>query len=239
MKNCIVIPVLFLLCMISCKKDEVRTPDTTYNPSVVASDFTKSTIIDNPFYKYVIGKKYVYESVQPDGVEHIEYERTNQTKVIMGITCVVEHFVKSINNVLVEDTYDWVAQDNQGNVWYMGEAVDNYDPTTGAFKDHHGAWEAGVDGAKPGIIMLANPQVGNKYRQEYYFNNAEDEAEVVATGVTVTVPQGTYTNCVKTRDWTALEPDVNEYKYYASGLGLIKEEEVMDPSQKSELIEIK
>ena len=79
-----------------------------------------------------------------------------------------------------------------------------------------------MDGAKPGIVMLANPQPGMAYRQEYYFDEAEDEAEVLELGLNVTVPFGAFSNCLKTREWTALEPDVNENKFYAPGIGLVK-----------------
>ncbi len=140
-----------------------------------------------------------------------------------GVTCIVVRDVVKKNGVLVEDTYDWYAQDNESNVWYFGEDVKNYDEN-GNFEDNEGSWEAGVNGAKPGIIMMASPILEYPYRQEYYFENAEDWGKVIAKGVSVTTPAGTYDDCIKTEDWNALEPGVIEYKYYAPGVGFVKEE---------------
>jgi hypothetical protein len=112
----------------------------------------------------------------------------------------------------------------------MGEYVTDFNPD-GSIKDHEGSWEAGVDDAKPGFQMLANPQVGNKYRQEYAFNIAEDAAEVVEIGLTVTVPFGTFTNCIKIREFSDIIPDLFEYKIYAPGFGFIKEVNVTDKEE--------
>lgn len=155
-------------------------------------------------------------------MEHIEEQRLTTTKTILGITCIVVNFKAYLDGKLIEEAWDWYAQDNEGTVWYFGEAVDNYNDN-GTLKDHAGSWEAGIDGAQPGIIMPANPQTGFKYREEYYFNHAEDEAEIIGTGLTETIPLGTYNNCIKTKNWTALEPDQLEQKIYAPGIGLIKE----------------
>jgi len=114
--------------------------------------------------------------------------------------------------------------------------VSNYE--NGQLADHDGSWEAGIDGAKPGIAMMASPVLEMPYRQEYYFNVAEDWGKLVGTGLTVTVPYGTFNDCIKTEDWNALEPDAPlEYKYYAPGIGLIKEE-VEGGSEILELISI-
>lgn len=220
----------------ACKKDEERQPDETYNPEILPANFTNSTNLTNPYLLFEPGKKYIYESQTEDGLERVEVQRLPTTKVVMGITCIVVNDKVWLEGKLIEDTDDWYAQDNDGNVWYMGEDVDNFNPD-GSLRDHAGSWEAGVDGAKPGIIMLADPQPGMAYRQEYYFDEAEDEAEVLELGVTVTVPFGMFNNCLKTREWTELEPDVNENKFYAPGIGFVKavnsdgEEEVLTDIQ--------
>lgn len=229
--------ILAAVCIITaCKKDKERQPDETYNPEVLPANFTSSTTLTNPYLLYEPGKKYIYEAQTGDGLERVEVQRLATTKVILGITCIVVNDKVWLDGSLVEDTDDWYAQDNDGNVWYMGEDVDNYN-RDGSLRDHAGSWEAGVDGAKPGIAMLANPQPGIAYRQEYYFNEAEDEAEVLELGLNVTVPLGTYNNCLKTQEWTALEPDVNENKFYAPGIGLVKAVNVTD-SEEEVLIEI-
>ena len=229
--------ILATACIISaCKKDQERQPDETYNPQILPANFTSSTTLTNPYLLFDPGKKYIYEGQTEDGTERVEVQRLAATKVIMGITCIVVNDKVLLDGNLIEDTDDWYAQDNEGNVWYMGEEVDNFN-SDGSLRDHVGSWEAGVDGAKAGIIMLANPQPGMAYRQEYYFNEAEDEAEVLELGLNVTVPFGAFSNCLKTREWTDLEPDVNENKFYAPGIGLVKTVNVTD-NEEEVLIEI-
>lgn len=225
----ILLTATILLLLMSCKKDKTRLIDSGYKPDVNITKFTNSTNITNPYFPYAAGKKYIYEGQTQDGLELIEEQRLTTTKTILGITCIIVNFKAYLNGTLIEEAWDWYAQDNDGNVWYFGEDVDNY--VNGVLLDHGGSWEAGVDGAQPGTIMPANPQTGMKYREEYYFNHAEDEAEITATGLTVTIPLGTYTNCIKTRNWTALEPDLNENKFYAPGIGLVKEENVTDKEE--------
>ena len=176
------------------------------------------------------GKKYIYEGQTRDGLERIEEQRLTTTKTILGITCIVVEFKAFLNGTLIEKAIDWYAQENTGIVWYFGEAVDNYN-INGSLKNHAGSWEAGVDGAKPGIIMPANPPMGFKYREEYYFNYAEDQAEILATGQMVTIPFGTFNNCIKTRNWTELDPGLNENKFYAPGIGLVKEVNVKENTE--------
>ncbi|MHC4224817.1 MAG: hypothetical protein ACYSUN_12565, partial [Planctomycetota bacterium] len=133
-----------------------------------------------------------------------------------------------LDTVLMEDTHDWYAQDDGGNVWYMGESVDNYEyDDQGNFQgiNHDGAWEAGVDGAEAGILMWASPQIGRSYQQEYYEDEAEDMGRDIAVGVTVVLSDGTtYTGCLKVLEWTPLEPETLEYNYYAPGVGVVLEE---------------
>lgn len=215
--------ILAAVCLFAaCKKDEARQPDETYNPEILPANFTNSTNLTNSYFQFQPGKKYIYEGQTEDGLEHIEVQLLASTKTVMGITCIVVNDKVWLDGNLLEDTDDWYAQDNDGNVWYMGEDVDNFSPD-GTLRDHAGAWEADVDGAKPGLIMLADPKPGMKYRQEYYFDEAEDQAEVLELGLTLSVPHGTFANCLKTKEWTELEPDVLDNKFYAPGIGLIRE----------------
>jgi len=122
-----------------------------------------------------------------------------------------------------EDTDDWMTQDVEGNVWYFGEISKTYED--GELTDIEGSWTAGVDGAKPGILMKAAPEVGDVYRQEFALGEAEDAGEVVSTTGSATVPAASCSgSCVVTRDFTPIEPDGEEFKYYLSGVGLILEE---------------
>lgn len=232
MKTIIAFSCLILtLSLASCKKedDENRILDENYNPVINPANFADS--INNPYFPLTPGKIYTYS-----GAENVVVTVTTETKIVAGVTCTVVRDVVSENGVMVEDTYDWYAQDNEGNVWYFGEYVSNYE--NGQLEDHEGSFEAGVDGAKPGMIMMASPVLEMPYRQEYYFNVAEDWGKVVAKNVTVTTPLGTFNNCIKTEDWNALETDVaHEYKYYAPGIGLVKEE-VAGSSEVVELVSI-
>ena len=114
----------------------------------------------------------------------------------------------------MEDTYDWYAQDRAGNVWYFGEDTTSYD---GDEISTEGSWEAGVNGAQAGVVMLARPRVGDGYQQEYDPGNAEDRAEVLSIDDQVVVGDTTYDDVVATVETTPLEPDLAEKKYYAPG----------------------
>ena len=118
---------------------------------------------------------------------------------------------------LTEKTFDYYAQDKKGNVWYFGEDTKEYE--NGKVVSTKGSWEAGVDGAKPGFIMQADPKVGETYRQEYYEGEAEDMAKVLSLSESVTVPYGSFDQVLVTKEWTPLEPGLVEHKYYAPGVG--------------------
>ena len=142
---------------------------------------------------------------------------TRQTRNILGVTCIVVRDIVKVDGSVKEDTVDWFAQDRAGNVWYFGENTAEY--VDGLITSIAGGWEAGVQGAKPGIIMFAQPAVGKVYRQELFLGEAEDAAGVLALNETVTVPAGTYTQCLKTEDFTPIDPGNTEFKYYAPGIG--------------------
>jgi hypothetical protein len=135
----------------------------------------------------------------------------------MGVTTLVVRTREWLDNRLIEDTRNWLAQDQDGNVWHFGEAVRNYQDR--AFDA--GSWKAGVDGAKPGILMLNDPKVGDTYRQEYYPGKAEDMGTVVAVGTRLTLPKGaSFENCVQIRDWSRIKKG-SEDKYHCVGIGLM------------------
>jgi len=214
----------------SHEHEEDCTPDPTYNPSINPADFVAA--VNNPLLPLVSGTRYVYQG----GEETIEVTVTNDSKEILGVTTIVVHDVVSVDDEIIEDTYDWYAQDKAGNVWYFGEDTKEYEG--GKVVSTEGSWEAGVDGAKPGIVMHATqPPIGIPYRQEYYACEAEDMAEVVSLSESVIVPYGSFDNCLQTREFTPLEPDVNEYKSYAPGVGLMLEVDIKSGAR-TELIEI-
>jgi hypothetical protein len=174
--------------------------------------------IDNPYWPLARGSHWVYSETDGEGnLDKVEVTVLDQTKEILGIQSTVVHDVVSLNGETLEDTLDWYAQDTFGNVWYMGE--DTKELENGKVTSTEGSWLAGVDGAQAGVIMPADPQPGMAYRQEWLTGHAEDTAEIVSLGESVTVPAGTFGNLLRTRERTALEPDVVEEKLYASGIG--------------------
>lgn len=147
-----------------------------YQPSIDPSSFT--TRIDNPYLPYLPGARWIYEGETEDGeVERVEVTVTDDRRMVGGVETMV-HDVVSVDGEVIDDTFDWYAQNDQGNVWYLGEDSTSYDLQRNSSKA--GSWEAGVDGALPGIVMLAAPAVDLAYREEYYRGEAEDMAEVVA-----------------------------------------------------------
>jgi hypothetical protein len=192
-------------------------------------------VIDNPYLPLAPGMRWVYEGVEDDEVERVEVVVTSERKEILGIWAVVVRDTVTIDGDLVEDTYDWFAQDRDGNVWYLGEDTKEYQD--GEVVSTGGTWEAGVDDAQAGIVMPADPTVGHAYRQEYYPGEAEDLAEVVRLGESASVPAGEFDDVVVIKEWNPLEPDVVEEKYYAPGVGPILAVVVEGGSGREELVE--
>lgn len=206
--------ILLLAAALGGCSDDECVVDESYNPPINPSDF--ATPMANPLYPLTPGAHWIYGG----GDEVIDVTVTSDTKVILGVTCVVVRDTVTKGGTLFEDTYDWYSADNQGNVWYFGEYTEEYEDGETSTE---GSWEAGVDGAKPGIVMQAAPQVGASYRQEYYACEAEDLADVEAVAEAVTVPYGSFTGCVRTRDYTPLDPEANENKYYCPDVGVALE----------------
>jgi len=190
-----------------------------YTVAIDPADFVAG--VDNPYMPLTPGTTRTYQAVTAEGTETIVVAVLAETKVILGVTCVVVRDTVSLDGVLVEDTYDWFAQDALGNVWYFGEFSVSYEDGEPAGVE--GSWKAGIDGAQPGIVMPAARAMGDLYRQEFYLGEAEDYAEVLALNDSVSVPFGDYVNCLKTRDGTPMEPDAVEHKFYAQGIGVVLE----------------
>ena len=160
-----------------------------------------------------------YRSATKAGVEATVVTVTDKTRIIAGVRCVEVRDTDRVDGALKEDTLDWFAQDRTGAVWYFGEDTKEY--AHGKVSSTEGSWVAGEHGAKPGIVMPAQPRPGDRYRQEYYRGHAEDMAEVLSTSERATVPTGSYDALVMTKETTPLEPGVLERKYYARGIGLV------------------
>jgi hypothetical protein len=204
-----------------------------YTPAIDAGRYLsplQTAAAPNPYFPLVPGTKWVYAA----GTETTTVTVTERTRVIQGVTCIVVRDVVEESGQVVEDTDDYFAQDVEGTVWYFGEIAKNFE--NGELADIGGSWNAGVDGAQAGTLMRAAPMVGDVYRQEFALANAEDAGEVLSVTASATVPATSCTNaCVLTRDFTPLEPDAEEEKYYAPGVGLILEVD-LETGQRNELV---
>jgi len=184
-----------------------------YDPAIHPANFVKE--VTNPYFPLRPGTTFTYRG--EDAIVTVQV--TNKTKTILGVDCVVVRDTKFVDGKVEEDTLDYFAQDKQGNVWYFGETTAEY--ISGQPVSTAGSWIAGQDGAKPGVIMPASPTIGKTYRQEFLLGEAEDIARIEERGVRVKVPYGSFENALKTFDFTPLEPEVKENKFYVRGVGLV------------------
>jgi hypothetical protein len=190
---------------------------TAYAPTIDPARFSDQ--ITNRYFPLTPGSTYVYEGTKDGVPQHNEVTVTHDSKTIIGVKCVVVHDVVTQQDQLVEETFDWYAQDSSGNVWYFGEDAKEYEG--GKVTGTKGSWQAGVHGAQPGIVMEAAPKVGDSYRQEYLAAEAEDMAKVLNVSDSITVATGSYRDVVVTEDFTPLEPDKVEHKSFAPGVGFV------------------
>jgi hypothetical protein len=217
-------------------------------PSFNAANFDlDSSISDNPFFPLVPGTRFVYEGKNSDGeLESNKFFVTFGTKDILGVTTRVVRDTAYVDGVKVEDTFDWFAQDTEGNVWYLGEFVTNfeYDNEGNLIEtNNNGSWQAGVNGALPGYIMEANSQIGDNYYQELAPNDrALDQALVFSKDESISIGLGNFDNVLKILEATDIEPGILGAKNYASGIGLISVEENLDmnlePEFTTELVRV-
>jgi hypothetical protein len=231
--------VALALATAGCGSDDSEPEPSSALPqgseSVELDPADFSAEIDNPYWPMRVGSTWVYREVDPEGGSlRVEVTVTKKTKTIDGIEARVVHDVVTEDGEVIEDTFDWYAQDKDGNIWYLGEDTKEFE--NGKVVTTEGSWEHGVDGAQAGILLPAEPKVGLTYRQEYYEGEAEDGAEVLGVDEQVTVPFGTFRQCLKTKDFTPLEPDVLEHKYYANGMGPVLAVAVRGGGGREELI---
>lgn len=204
-----------------------------YSPALEPANFV--TTIDNRYFPLKPGTAYHYKGFKDAASQTDDMVVTHQKKQILGIPCTVVRDTVSQGGKPIERTFDWYAQDKQGNVWYMGE--DAFDLKNGRFVRASDSWKSGVNGAKPGIIMQGNPRLGDVYRQEYYPPGALDQARVLSATTRIKVPQGTYKRSLATIEWSPVEPQL-EKKYYAGGVGEIREEVVAGGHEGFQLVSV-
>ena len=229
----LMIGLAVLFAMLSMAANPQKNSPSDIDPG----DFVSQ--IDNPFFPLEPGTTFIYEG-ESEGVPTREVVQvTRDTKEILGVTTTVVHARAYEDGVLVEDTFDWYAQDKDGNVWYFGEDTKELDEN-GNVISTEGSWEAGVNGAEPGIIMLADPKKGDRYQQENAPDVAEDMAQVVGFEDSRCLSNDEcFENVLVTKEWTPLERGVVEYKYYAEGVGFIYSEMTKGGEETLELVDVR
>ena len=196
--------------------------------------------IDNRYLPLIPGTTFVYEGHEDGKAQRNVVEVTHDTKVILGVkTVVVQDTVRDRRGALIEKTLDWFAQDKDGNVWYFGEASKDYE--NGQVVSTEGSWEAGVKGAKAGIIMKANSRVGDTYHKKCAPGEAEDMAKVLDLSTSVTVPfgPGSSDNALLTKEWMPLECGVVEHKFYTPCVGMVRAVGVKGGKAETVLVDVK
>ena len=213
--------------------------------AVSASAAARASVVDpsnftnpkaNPYFPIKPGMHWVLRGGDTSErlVEHMRV--THKTKTIQGVTVrVIRDVLRRTDGSVAEATYDYYVDDNAGNVWYFGEDTATYKPN-GQVESRDGTWRAGRHGARPGIIMKANPKPTDAYRQEFQRGVAEDQAWTVQTNAVQTVPAGTFHHVVRSFEWSRLERANISVKFYAPGVGEISEGDVVGGTEKFVLV---
>ena len=210
-------------------------PGSNYHPHIVPSDFTAN--VTNPWYPLKVNRALIYAGDR-EGQNALDIVlTTSRTKLIDGVRTRVVSDRLYLDGVLSERTNDYFAQDRCGNVWYFGEDTAELD-AHGRVVSREGSFHAGVDGAEAGVFMQAHPQLGRKFRQEWYRDQAEDVFQVIGKNTTVTVPLGTFHHALRTAETTRLEPGTLDNKYYVRGIGEVAELTVKGPPEALRLLAI-
>ena len=210
------------------------TPVTATAPDAANFD---GHVVDNQWFPLVPGMTWAYRGVKDGQPSREIMVATSQTKTIQGVPCTVVSDKLYLSGALEERTLDYYAQDKDGNVWYFGEDTAELKPD-GSVKSTEGTWLSGRDGAEAGIFMPADPQVGQSFRQEYYKGQAEDHFRILSLSEQVKTPGSTSDQAMLTMEWTPLEPNVVDHKYYVQGIGTVLEQTAKGPLERNTLVSV-
>jgi len=210
-------------------------PGSSYHPDINPESFTAN--VDNPLFPLVVGRTLVYSGTKDNKRAIDLVQASRRTRVVDGVRTRVVEDRLFLNGVLEERTSDYYAQDDCGNVWYFGEDTAELD-SHGRVTSTEGSFHAGVDGAQPGVFMQASPELGRRFRQEWYAGHAEDTFNVIGLSEPVRVPFGSFPNALRTAETTALEPGVLDNKLYVPGIGEVVEKAIKGPLEKLVLVDI-
>lgn len=207
-----------------------------YEPVLSQANFVSD--ITNRYYPLPVGRTWIYKGIKDGQTQTDTVTVLRRTKVVAeGIRARVVSDVAKHGSKLLEKTFDWYAQDTQGNVWYLGEDTTAY--LGNGKTDKSGSWEAGVHDAEPGLIMEASPRVPDAYRQEYLHGQAEDTAWIVGGRSFVTVPYRTVHHVINSLEATRIEPGLFDKKVYAPGIGIVLERAITGPTEIAKLVSMK
>ncbi|HET7869379.1 MAG TPA: hypothetical protein VFM85_03565 [Actinomycetota bacterium] len=241
MRAILMVSVFLLPIAVACTAEPSREgPATTSPPSGATGELDPADFalpVDNPYFPLKPGTTYRHEGIK-EGERAVDvFAVTHHTKTILGIpnTVVVDKLF--VDGQLEEIAHDWYTQDVQGNVWYFGETIQEFD-RRGDSIPAKGAWQAGVDGARPGIVMPARPRVGDVFRPEYYKGTAEDRYRILDLSATVKTPFGTFSNVLVMTEQSRLEPGILGLKFHAVGFGQIKESVPEGPHETLSLVSV-
>jgi hypothetical protein len=227
----------FVLCvgilLVQVASRPVRAADCT--PVFDPANFVAT--VTNTYFPLPVGRTWIYQGVKDGQAQTDTVTVTATDKVILGIhATVVSDVATAQDGSILEKTFDWYAQDRDGNVWYLGEDTSAFGKNGKV--DTSGSWEAGVNGAVAGIVMEASPQIPDAYRQEYLAGEAEDTAWVVQTGGSIRVPYGRLRGTLVTLEATAIEPGNYDQKVYAPGIGMVLEQALTGPPEVAQLVSV-
>jgi len=194
--------------------------------------------VDNPWFPLTPGTTLAYRGVKDGQPSRETFTTLSKTKTIQGVPCTVVSDRLYLTGKLEERTLDYYAQDNDGTVWYFGEDTAELNPD-GSVKSTEGTWLSGRDGAEAGIFMPAEPQVGQSFRQEYFKGHAEDHFRILDLAASVKTPGATSDQALLSEEWTPLEPNVIDHKYYVRGIGTVLEQTAKGPLERNTLVEVR
>jgi hypothetical protein len=206
-----------------------------YSPSIDPASFVRT--VDNRYFPLKPGTRFHYVGRKGTTRQIDNVVVTHRTKRVLGVRSTIVRDTVSQHGKAIERTFDWYAQKKDGNVWYMGE--NSLELNRGHFVRASDSWKSGVNGAKPGIIMLGHPQRGDVYRQEYYPpGDALDQARVLGRNASRTVPYGSFKRALATVEWSPTEPQY-EKKDYVAGIGEIAEKVTQGGHEQFKLVSVK
>jgi hypothetical protein len=220
MRICRLLPAIFVVASVAIGTAVAASSGLTREAQIDPAKFVGK--VDNPWYPLSPETRYVYRGVENGEPARDVVAVTFRTKKILGVRCVAVEDNLYLAGRLAEQTTDWFAQDRRGNVWYFGEATAELD-REGRVTSTEGSWQAGVHGARPGIIMPARPRVGRAFRQEYYKGHAEDHFKILSMSARASVPYVSSSRAMLTMEWSPLEPGQIEHKYYIRRIGLVRD----------------